>query len=64
MENREFYVAVYYDGDCEKTEEFSTYTEAKEFYDNIEFNENYFKVLQKVVEWENGEEYIEVLEEE
>lgn len=63
MENRTFYTVVYFDGDREQTEEFSTYTEAKEFYDNIEINEDYFKVLQKVVEWENGEEYIEVLEE-
>lgn len=63
MENRTFYTVVHFDGDREQTEEFSTYTEAKEFYDNVEINEDYFKVLQKVVEWENGEEYIEVLEE-
>ena len=64
MENREFYVVVYYEGDYEKKEEFSTYTEAKEFYDNIEPNENYSKVLQRVVEWENGVEFIDELEEE
>lgn len=63
MNYDEFYVVVYYDCDTELTEEFDSYNDAKEFYKNIEIQEDYSKVLQKVVEYENGEEYIEILEE-
>jgi hypothetical protein len=64
--NEEFYVVVYLDGGEEKKEEFKTYTEAFEFYENliVDSANGDYKVLQKVVEWENGEEYIDVLEEE
>lgn len=59
----EFYAVVYYDGKEEKKEEFKTYTEAFEFYENLEVDDtkDESKVLQKVVVWENGEEYIKVL---
>lgn len=63
MNYDEFYVVVYYDGDQEVVEEFDSYHDAKEFYDNVEINEDYFKVLQKVFEWENGVEDVEILEE-
>lgn len=62
METREFYAVVYYEGDEEKREEFSTEAEAREFYENLPLNDDYCKVLQKVVEWENREEYIDELE--
>ena len=59
----EFYVVIYYDGKDEKKEKFKTYTEAFKFYENLEVDDtkDESKILQKVVVWENGEEYIKVL---